>query len=215
VVILYDVSNLIRLHPADGGFALSGDCSTARVKGLAPMTDIAKARKLFHDSGLTFPTIPEELAVHLREQDEWLYSTREIAISPYELHHYVKEVGDTCMRNYVVLSHAGHGVNSYALQYYLVYGRLAMFLHLGWGGAYMDGQKTAAQIRDCFSLADQIAAIPQRVDGGEKARRLKIVGSDFYGSYWCAPAQKDLQENEDAKRPADVLTQALHWLKDR
>jgi hypothetical protein len=34
------------------------------------MTDIEKARKLFHDSGLAFPTVPEELAVRVKELDD-------------------------------------------------------------------------------------------------------------------------------------------------
>jgi hypothetical protein len=34
------------------------------------MTDIEKARQLFRDAGLAFPTIPEELAAQLREQGD-------------------------------------------------------------------------------------------------------------------------------------------------
>ena len=56
------------------------------------MTDIEKARKLFHDSGLAFPTVPEELAVQVKERrnerlpmkdniserhgSSWLFSTK-------------------------------------------------------------------------------------------------------------------------------------------
>ncbi len=63
------------------------------------------------------------------------------------------------VHDYAVLSHSGHGVNSYAIQYYLVLGGLRAFLHLGWGGVYMDANATAASIAECFSLADKVVAM--------------------------------------------------------
>jgi hypothetical protein len=96
------------------------------------MTDIGKARRLFHEAGLAFPKIPDEFAPRLKERDEWLFSTREIQASPYNLHHYVREIERNPVEDYVVLSHSGHGANSYAIQYYLVQGALRMFLHLSW-----------------------------------------------------------------------------------
>jgi hypothetical protein len=41
------------------------------------MTDIEKARQLFRDAGLYFPTIPEEFAARLKEQRKWHFATRE------------------------------------------------------------------------------------------------------------------------------------------
>jgi hypothetical protein len=102
------------------------------------MADAEEARKLFQKAGLTFPSIPEELVPRLKEQDKWLFSTREISISPYSLEHYVGEMN---VADYVILSHPGHCVNSWAIQYYLVYKALRMFLHLGWGGlTWMPGR---------------------------------------------------------------------------
>ncbi len=56
------------------------------------MTDIEKARQLFRDAGLAFPTIPEELAEQLKEHGRWLFSTRPLGLSPYNLQHYLEEV---------------------------------------------------------------------------------------------------------------------------
>jgi len=178
------------------------------------MTDIEKARRLFQKAKVAFPTIPEELAARLKEQDKWLFSTREIEMSPYNLQHYISEVDGTHVEDYVVLSHSGHGVNSYALQYYLVHGTLEMFLHLGWGGVYMDAEKAAAKIRDCFSIADEIVPAAQTAGKLQAGVRLKIVGSDFYGSYWADPEKNGRKEDADLKGPAEVLTEALHWLKE-
>jgi hypothetical protein len=177
------------------------------------MTDIEKARRLFREAGLAFPTIPEGLAVQLKEQSRWLFSTREIDMSPYNLQHYVHEIDGTDVEDYAVLSHSGHGANSYAIQYYLVYGPLRMFLHLGWGGVYMDADAAAGNIRQCFSLADEIVSMMKTMQWLRPGDRLMIVGSDFYGSYWSAPEESRRKEDSDSKRPVEVLAEVLHWLK--
>lgn len=92
------------------------------------MFDIEKARHLFQDPGLTFPNIPEELAARLKERSEWVFSTRKIVMSPYNLQHYPTESEEAQVEDYLVLAHSGQGVNSYAIQYYLVQGSLRMFL---------------------------------------------------------------------------------------
>jgi hypothetical protein len=176
------------------------------------MTEIEKAIRLFREAGLAFPTIPEELATRLTEQRKWLFSTREIDVSPYNLQHYVDEFDGTHVDDYAILSHSGHGVNSYALQYYLVHRALGMFLHLGWGGVYMDAERSTTQIRDCFSLADLIIVAAPTAGKLRQGERLTIVGSDFYGSYWLPPGESRGKEDEDSKRPAEVLTEVLRWL---
>src|SRR5208282_5272983 len=142
------------------------------------MTDIEKARQLFRDAGLAFPTIPEELAERLKEHGRWLFSTRPLGMSPYNLQHYLEEVEVSQVKDYAVLSHSGHGVNSYAIQYYLVHGDLQMFLHLGWGGVYMDAKRAAADIAWCFGLADEIVWRMNAVPGVGVRFPLEIVGSD-------------------------------------
>jgi hypothetical protein len=176
------------------------------------MSDIEKARQLFQEAGLAFPKIPDELAPRLKERDEWLFSTREIETSPYNLYHYVREIDRNSEEDYVVLSHSGHGANSYAIQYYLVRGPLRMFLHLSWGGVYVDAEKSTAKIRDCFSLADEVVAAAQAVGRFQPAERLTIVASDFYGSYWLPPGKTDRNKGEGFNRPVGVLAEALRWL---
>jgi len=176
------------------------------------MTDIEKARHLFREAGLAFPTIPTELAATLKEQGTWLFSTRELIMSPYNLQHYVHEA-DGAAAEYVVVGHSGHGTNSYAIQYYLVSGPLRMFLHLGWGGVYMDADEAAFKVRECFSLADQIVPATMTVGKFAAGEWLTIVGSDFYGSYWSAPGQSRHKERSGSKGPAEVLAEVLHWLK--
>ena len=175
---------------------------------------VEKARRVFQEAGLAFPMIPDVLAVRLEEKGDWLFSTRKIDMSPYSLQHYVHEVDEVQREDYALLSHTGHGVNSYALQYYLVHDSLRIFLHLGWGGVYMNAQAAAAQIRECFSLVDEIVLAAKAVGRVATGDRLTIVASDLYGSYWSPSGEAPREKALDEKRPAAVLTEALHWLRE-
>ena len=179
------------------------------------MTDIEKARQLFQEAGLAFPRIPDEFAPRLKERDEWVFSTREIQASPYDLHHYVREIERNPVADYVVLSHSGHGANSYAIQYYLVLGALRMFLHLSWGGVYSNAARDAGRIRDCFALADEIVPAAQSAGRFLPGERLTIVGASLYGSYWLLPGKTQRNQGEAPKSPADVLAEVLRWLTRR
>jgi hypothetical protein len=185
---------------------------------------------LFHDSGLAFPTVPEDLAARVKElgderlpmrdnisdrhDSSWLFSTRELEMSPYNLQHYVHEAESGPVNDYVIVSHSGHGVNSYAIQYYLVRGSLHMFLHLGWGGAYGNAEKDAAKIRECFSLADRVVSASEHRTKFQLGEHLIIVSSDFCGSYWLRPGEKRQPKRDDRVKPAHVLTQALEWVTE-
>src|SRR5262249_6864016 len=153
----------------------------------------------------------------LREQGKWLFATRKIEMSPYNLRHYVDEDN---AEDYVILAHSGHGANSYAIQFYLVYHALRIFLHLGWGGVYMDAKADAAKIRSCLSLAEEIMLASENgktLFNTEKltllnTETLTVVGSDFYGSYWLAPGKRRRPQGTDSNIPAQILVEALKWL---
>lgn len=181
------------------------------------MTDINKARDLFRSAGLAFPTLPDELAVKLQERDQWVFSTRPIRMWEYELDRYVHQSQRRQIRDYALLSHSGHGVNSYAIQYYLVHGPLRMFLHLGWGGVYEDHEEEADKILACFLKADEV--VQATVQGAARFHtgdRLTVVGSDFYGSYWIPPGaggqKKKIHTNTEVESPLAAFTEVLNWL---
>jgi hypothetical protein len=53
----------------------------------------------------------------------------------------------------------------------------------------MDAKQTAANIRECFSLADEVIPV---LNTNQRLRLTDpplIVCSDFYGSYWSAPGR--------------------------
>ena len=191
----------------------------ARVCGGGPEeTGIDKAKHLFREAKLAFPAIPVELAKQLKEQGPWVYSTRLIEMSPYNLQAYVHEAERTQVGDYVVLAHSGHGANSYAIQYYVIRGILRMFLHLGWGGAYSDAEADAARISVCFSLADRVIEAADRAGTLQAGEHVTIVASNYYGSYcsvpWESPQAKDFgfKGSFDLK-PEEAMNKARRWLE--
>ena len=194
-----------------GSESRKAECGAPR-EAQALMTVIEKARQLFRDAGLAFPRIPEELASRLKELDRWVFSSRPIDMSPYNLEHFVREKRRQA-ESYAVLAHSGHGATSYAIQYYLVHGFLRMFLHLGWGGVYMDADTEAAKIRECFSMADRLVQEAESIRKLNGHQRLTVVVSDFYGSYWLAPGQKRPHPEEGRDKLTAVLKDATDWLE--
>ena len=182
------------------------------------LTDLGKAKRFFRDQGLAFPKLPDKLASRLKERGNWTFSTRIIDLdnymSPYNLDYYVEEFENNHVEDYAVLSHSGHGINSYAIQYYLVYGRLGLFLHLGWGGVYMDADNESTKIRECFLLADQIVLAVKNLESLGGKDRLLVVVSDFYGSYWLPPGGSRRGRDAVSQDPTKVLTEVLNWLRN-
>lgn len=178
------------------------------------MTGLEKAKKLFHEAGLAFPQIPQELAVKLKEQSNWLFSTRKVDESPYHLLRYVVEAEQFNQEDFAILAHSGYGLNSYAIQYYLVHDPLRLFLHLGWGGVYMDPTATTNTINECFILANEINKKVQSLSHHPLNRALFVVATEFYGCSWWLKGQNFLDEikKHDHKRPQEILAEVLQYL---
>ena len=86
--------------------------TTKRLEGLA------EARRTFEQAGLPLPPVPERFASALRKTREWCFSTREIdPMVMYMFDTYLHDALADQSPDYVAFSHAGHGVNSYALNY--------------------------------------------------------------------------------------------------
>ena len=90
-----------------------------------------------------------------------------------------------------------------------------MFLHLGWGGVYMNREEEAAKIRACFALADGRVEQAEVVGKLRGNGRLTVVVSDFYGSYWVAPGRKRTERDESHEALTGVLREATAWLETK
>jgi hypothetical protein len=139
-------------------------------------------------------------------------------MSPYAFEEYVRDGTRKGVRDFLVLAHAGHGVNSYALHYYLVRKPLHLFLQVSWGGVYMDEVKEKEEINRCFTLTHTlITAVGEAKKTGifRPGNRLIVVASDLYGGYWCKPGEEQPSRGlrEVEPRPVhEILTEVLSWV---
>ena len=80
----------------------------------------------------------------------------------------------------LVISHAGHGINSYSLNFRFAKGRLAIAAQVGWGGVYMDQDSQAKSWNSMVAWLDKVTALEQvPFQGDYKNRDFLIVYSDF------------------------------------
>lgn len=170
-----------------------------------------QARQQFAAEGLPLPPIPAELAGQLRELGPWLFGTRPGTPGLYNLDWFVEEAAGQ-PADYLLFGHAGHGLNSWAMHYYLVRGPLALFLQCAWGGAYMDRVTTTAVLAARLDLAEQLI---QAAAAGRLAlpERLVVVHSDFYGARWQLTAPGD--EGETWRTGPAALEEALAEIQRR
>lgn len=175
--------------------------------------------KLFATDGLALPPVPAHLAASLEQRRGEVFSTRELAQSPYALPVFVSEVVEQAdTPDYAVVAFDGHGVNSRAVHYYLVCGPLALFIQLPWGGAYTGTDAARAEIERMFDWA---AMIQGKVDTAlrlgriEPGRRLVIVASRFSDAGWRWVAPGESAEARDNWNPAGGMMAAIEDMLDR
>lgn len=150
--------------------------------------------------GIELPPIPAQFGATLRRVSPHAFATREMRWSPYSIDDWVAEEGAP---EYLLIGHAGHGVNSYAVSYFLVQQHLRLFLQVGLGGIYMDAERARRAVCDGFSAA-------ARLIRAARAAPMLIIASEFYGSRWSAGSSGAFQESPTV---LECLRRATAWLE--
>ena len=137
--------------------------------------NLQQARALFTAEGLPFPELPPTLAGQMQPFGELLFGTRDPETGPYALDVFRDAVYEQPVTDYALLGFDGHGINSWALHYYLVQGPLALFIQLPWGGAYKMCIRDSAERDRGSPSADQVGA--QRFRFGHQRRNALAVAA--------------------------------------
>jgi len=133
----------------------------------------------------------------------------------YNLDWFVQEAAEGRAEDYVLFGHAGHGSNSWAIHFYTVLRPLALFVQIGYGGAYMDRDLSVARLETSFAQAGELIAAAQagKID---PSPRLLVVASDLTGGRWAWQSPGDPGSAGLAWLPsADVLGEALRAIQLR
>jgi hypothetical protein len=146
--------------------------------------------RTFREWELATPPVPAELRPRLRRPDDLpLWTTRDIdPMEMYFLRTYPGEVFQGPVDDYLAVSHAGHGINSYGLNVHLVLGPLAVFAQDGFGGVYMDAarcrEEIAATMEGLGRLLDRLPTPREGVPGIDRSR-IVLLWSGFRGNCEC------------------------------
>jgi hypothetical protein len=115
---------------------------------------------------------------------------------------YLREALTGASPDYVAVSHAGHGSNSYAINYQLVDGPLVVCAQAPWGGVYEDRDETTRRIAALF---ERVAALIHAADRAKAADlfaptgRLYVFESHMRDSYVWGWLPNTLPGDESAR----------------
>lgn len=169
----------------------------------------------FTKEGIPLPFVPPVFEPEFRSIAPWTYGTRSSLPSAlYDISAFVEEAEESPAEEYLLIGHDGHGVNSYAIHYYLVYGPVALFFQVAWGGAYTDREKSAKLISQLFERLKNILELAEkcRNQGGSTirtGRRYLLMLSQFYGGRWRLPHEEDWREEGDALQEVEDYLNSL------
>jgi hypothetical protein len=150
---------------------------------------VQELSETFAKARLPEPPIPAALRPGLVALEPWNFATRPMdAMDMYLFDAYLYEALCADVEPYVAVSHAGHGVNSYALNYHLVYGPLLVFAQGHFGGVYGDAERDRAELAELFrECVDLITAVDRLGDAAEGHPRLFVAFSPMRQIAVCAP----------------------------
>jgi hypothetical protein len=163
---------------------------------------LEEAQMAFQGLHLKLPPIPERFAGQLHRQGDWCFASR--TVEPMHMYFFEKYLHEVLMgtgsdADYLALSHAGHGINSYAINYQLVAGPLALMTQASFGGLFMDAAEARRYIERQFErCAALLTTLKTASTGGLKGRpgRLLVFESElrrFYAWGWLDQPVSDEQ----------------------
>jgi hypothetical protein len=141
--------------------------------------DLEELAHWLHDNKLIVPPLPKTLTSSVRRSNRHTFSSRTEVVSPYDFEQHVNEALDPQLADYVLVAHAGHGANSYAISYYVAWSGFRILFQLAWGGLYMDNEVAGQHICDVFNRFHDLW--PTLCARDSKARPVLVASSDFYG----------------------------------
>ncbi len=217
-VLIRETDDGLEVHGLPGPASVATDPRTEHPAG-------DEMRRRFVEAGLSEPPVPAAVEPALQSPEEWLFATREMdPVDMYLFEPYLIEVLAAPVEDYFALSHAGHGTNSFAINYQLVFGPIALFAQVPWGGIYMDPQASAAEVDRLFQECRSTIAAAEKL-ATDVTTRLLICESAMRGIRICewlpqpvgdeASAQAWLEEAKSAApQGRSALTRALARLAE-
>jgi len=169
-------------------------------------TTLERLTRACDEAHLPLPPIPARLVPQLRKVEEWVYSSRPLEWSPGDALFYLHEALRRRPPDYVLIAHAGVGLNGWALHYFLLYGPIAVFLQMPWGGARLESDVAVSQIGARFAAVARLISSAPRVPAGE---RLVVSENLRHGVRWARGPSGGSYRDFDWYEADDPVSEAL------
>ena len=172
--------------------------------------DLMAAR--FQRAGLAVPRVPKPLKDLIEAKGDWWWATDD-GPKPHE--DYLLESVEVLQRpvsDHVAISHAGHGLNSYGLNWRQAYGPVAFLVQTGWGGGLSDSARDIGRQAELFARTSQLVnTLDERgvEPGAARIRRLTITVSDFRRLLVCQRWNGALAQWEPVQLDEDAPWESL------
>lgn len=142
--------------------------------------DNQEFKEFFESENLKIPAIATFRGMNISNFGDWNWATQPY---PHRNQDYFLESVDY-LKNPIPdqysLNHAGHGVNSYSLNFRCAIGNIALLAQVAWGGAYMDKKKQSDRWDKIQKVLSRIFSTNTSTYSNEiKKREFLIVYSDF------------------------------------
>ena len=148
--------------------------------------NVEKFEYFFSKENLEVPMLAAHLEEGLTECQEWHWATQPtpLPLDDYRLEGTVEYLKGPVPDQYSVC-HAGHGLNSYALNFRHASGELAMIVQSLWGGAYGDLVAETARWNELVLHINSLLTITASPSGDERLRKYLLVCSFRVGvQFW-------------------------------
>lgn len=166
------------------GLYPAGDVNAfLRTGGMEGSDTLKEMHATLSGAHLPMPFVPEKLRDEMYPVRRWCWATRDV--EPFDMYYfdrYLVEAVAASPDDYLAFCHAGHGINSYAITYQLVIGRVALFVQVPWGGGYMNKERQALAVSQMLEgCSELLARVPELPDGP----RLLVAISKLRGHRLC------------------------------
>lgn len=142
---------------------------------------MSAARVLYERENYPFPPVPHSLAPQLTLHAAWQFGSRGVTHALDDFRGHLDEFNGGWVDDYVEFGHAGHGVDSYAMYYYLAHGPLAVAVQLRWGGALTARDEALATARAVYGGLPDLLRIAEARPAPSDTRLL-VTYSDRSGA---------------------------------
>jgi len=154
----------------------------------------------FYDSFLDASPL-EPWVAGVRKIGPWQWGTRKFdAMEHYMFRDDFIEslVGEPALTPRFMISHAGHGINSYSINVHVVTASAIVFTQAGWGGAFSSESRDAEEVNAMMESVAAFLEHSERIPPAPEERHVLIM-SNFRGvriAGTCAPGTMSQDEIE-------------------